>query len=63
MFIITDFGCGKGKLKRCLEPGIQNLFPIYIIMCEIPVFNLHVNIDFYCYIKVVLTFSMERFSF
>lgn len=32
-------------------------------MCEVPVFNLHVNIDSYCHIKVVLTFSMERFSF
>lgn len=63
VFIITDFGCGKGKLKRCLEPGIQNSFPIYIVMCEVPVFYLPVNIDSYCYIKVILTFSMERFSF
>lgn len=32
-------------------------------MCEVPVFNLPVNIDSYCYIKVILTFSVEGFSF
>lgn len=52
MFIITDFGCGKGKLKRCLEAG----------MCEVPVFNLHVNIDSYCHIKVVLTWKDSGFG-